>query len=290
MQVPSYTVPAPGPDEDAGMIAIASASTAPRLWYAWLLVIGLSWMGATAGAARSQVLPTPPQRTLSVAVLSLAGGRDLWSEHRNDVLALLKHLHPDVIALRDVVQTAEMSNQASWLAARLGYSCDFITADPPSHMLRVGNALLTRLSVRSDALTLLQPAELAGTAGMIQLVVDGTVLDVYLPRLYPGDLQQADDEVAAIRAAQLHDLKHWIKAISGTTPTLVIGQSEGIAATASVHPLQSSDPMLNTAMTVTPPLQVRIMRSVALPNAGTPSLSLAIIALPAAPLKATRPH
>jgi endonuclease/exonuclease/phosphatase family metal-dependent hydrolase len=215
------------------MIAIASPTHAPRRWLGLLFVFGLCHAGTTPAATLSHLLPPASERTLSVATLSLAGDR--WSERRDGVLALLTRLRPDVIALQDVMQTPDIPNQACWLAAQLNYGCSFITADPPSRPRRVGNALLTRLPIVADAVTLLHPFEVASTAGMVQLDLDGTAIDVYVTHLYPDDAN-APEESAAIRAAQVRNLLRWIDVISGDTPALVVGDMAAAPESAELRP------------------------------------------------------
>lgn len=217
------------------MTAIAHPATAPRHWLALLLAFGLCHADVVPAATLSRALPALPERTLSVATLSLAGDRERWTERRDSVLALLERLRPDVIALQDVLQAPDVPNQACWLAAQLGYGCSFITADPPSRPRRVGNALLTRHSVVADAVTLLHPFEMASTAGMVQLDVDGMAIDVYVTRLYPDDAQAPQDS-AAIRAAQVRNLLRWIDATSGDTPALVVGDMAAAPESMELRP------------------------------------------------------
>ncbi|WP_251266052.1 endonuclease/exonuclease/phosphatase family protein, partial [Enterobacter hormaechei] len=77
-----------------------------------------------------------------------------WKQRREQVAQLLTELQPDVISVQQVLQQ-QGRNPACWLASRLRYSCDFVTADPPSQPLRHGNAMLTRLPVSEDGVTLL---------------------------------------------------------------------------------------------------------------------------------------
>lgn len=217
------------------MTAIASPGGLPRPWLALLLALGLCQAGAAQAVAGARALAAAPERTLSIATLSLAGDDPRWPQRRDGVLALLERLHPDVIALQDVLQTADIPNQACWLAARLGYGCTFITADPPSRPRRAGNALLTRRPVLADAVTLLHPFEMGGTAGMVQLDLDGMALDVYVTRLYPDDAG-APEDAAAIRAAQVRNLLSWIEVTSGDTPALLVGDMAAAPQATELRP------------------------------------------------------
>jgi len=187
------------------MLVSPALSNARHAWLATMLLCGL----VQAGVARATpALPLPPkagQTTLTIATLNLGPDREHWLTRRDDVLSALRDLHPDVIALQEVLQSPEVPNQACWLAAKLDYGCSFITADPPSRARREGNALLTRHLVVEDAVTLLHPFEMASTAGMVQLDVGGTAVNVYVTQLHADGGESAAD-AAAIRAAQIDNL------------------------------------------------------------------------------------
>lgn len=204
----------------------------PRAWHWLALTLALGLHGA-ALAATQPPLPLaslPATHTLSAASLSLAADREGWNDRREALASALAQLQPDVIALQDVLQTPELPNQACWLAARLGYSCDFITADPPSRPRREGNALLTRRPLVEDAVTLLHPFEMRDTAGMVRLDLDGAALNVYCLQLHADDGEGAQD-AAAIRRAQLENLLRWIDATAGDAPSIVLGDfASGIDA------------------------------------------------------------
>ncbi len=86
-----------------------------------------------------------------MAALELPSHDDAqWKLRREQVAQLLTDLQPDVISVQQVLQQ-QGRNPACWLASRLRYSCDFVTADPPSQTLRHGNAMLTRLPVSETA-------------------------------------------------------------------------------------------------------------------------------------------
>src|SRR5690606_35592897 len=130
-------------------------------------------------------------------------------------------LKPDVIALQDVEQTPDVPNQACWLAARLDYGCSFVSADPPSRPHRYGNALLSRRPEVSDAVTLLHPFEMASTAGMIRLEIDGLPVNLYVTQLHGQGDRGGDD--ALIRARQVTNLQRWIEVTDDGLPPLLLG-------------------------------------------------------------------
>lgn len=298
-QASPCTTPAPWLGENAGMIAFAPRTRTARHWFVLLLAFGLCQPGLASAATTPRSQPSSQERTLSVASLSLAGDRERWPERRDGVLALLTRLRPDVIALQDVLQAPDVPNQACWLAARLGYGCNFITADPPSRPRRMGNALLTRHTVVADAVTLLHPFEMAGTAGMVQLELDGGPLDVYVTHLYPDD-PQAPEDSAAIRAAQVRNLLRWIDVTSGDTPAVILGDMatapeaaelkpfaaryRNALASAGSAPIAPPPACSGEQVFVQPPLRILSIRPImAEPDAGADAAHgvFATVALPA---------
>ncbi|HBS57224.1 MAG TPA: hypothetical protein DEA38_16035 [Stenotrophomonas sp.] len=172
--------------------------------------------------ARSQATPlagavADEGRQLTVAALELPSRDDAqWKQRREQVLQLLTELQPDVISVQQV-QQQQGRNPACWLASRLRYSCDFVTADPPSQPLRHGNAMLTRLPVSEDGVTLLHPPGTFSAAGMMRLRMGEALLNVYVARLRP------DPDEATARQHQTSDLMTWIGATSDGMPSLIAG-------------------------------------------------------------------
>jgi len=156
-------------------------------------------------------------RQLTVAALELPSRDDaLWKQRREQVLQLLAELQPDVISVQQVLQQ-QGRNPACWLASRLRYSCDFVTADPPSQPLRHGNAMLTRLPVSEDGVTLLHPPGTFSAAGMMRVRLGDAQLNVYVARLRP------DPDEATARQHQTSDLMTWIGATAEGMPSLIAG-------------------------------------------------------------------
>jgi len=156
-------------------------------------------------------------RQLTVAALELPSRDDAqWKQRREQVLQLLTELQPDVISVQQILQQ-QGRNPACWLASRLRYSCDFVTADPPSQPLRHGNAMLTRLPVSEDGVTLLHPPGTFSAAGMMRLRMGEALLNVYVARLRP------EPDEATARQHQTSDLMTWIGATSDGMPSLIAG-------------------------------------------------------------------
>ncbi|HEL5617523.1 TPA: endonuclease/exonuclease/phosphatase family protein, partial [Stenotrophomonas maltophilia] len=156
-------------------------------------------------------------RQLTVAALELPSRDDAqWKQRREQVAHLLTELQPDVISVQQVLQQ-QGRNPACWLASRLRYSCDFVTADPPSQPLRHGNAMLTRLPVSEDGVTLLHPPGTFSAAGMMRLKLGQALVNIYVARLRP------DPDEATARQHQTSDLMTWIGATAEGMPSLIAG-------------------------------------------------------------------
>ncbi|KAF1015698.1 MAG: hypothetical protein GAK31_01173 [Stenotrophomonas maltophilia] len=184
-----------------------------------LSCLGLLAMVLPAHATPQGALPRPGsgEHQLTVAALELPSRDDAqWSQRRNQVLRVLGELQPEVISVQQV-QQQQGRNPACWLASRLRYSCDFVTTDPPSQALRHGNAMLTRLPVAEDGVTLLHPPGTFSAAGMMRVRVGEVQLNVYVARLRP----EPDD--AGPRQHQASDLMTWISATAEGLPSLIAG-------------------------------------------------------------------
>ncbi|WNH52655.1 endonuclease/exonuclease/phosphatase family protein [Stenotrophomonas oahuensis] len=183
---------------------------------------------ALAHARQGEAAP----RLLKVATLELPEQDDSqWQQRREQVLQLLESLQPDVITVQRVAQDKSRNNRACWLAVRLRYSCDFVTADPPSQPLRQGSAMLSRLEVVEDGVTLLHPPGRYSAAGMLRVKQGEDLINVYVARLWP------EPDEAAIRRHQTSDLMTWIGATADGLPSLIAG-----AFAASTDELVSSSP------------------------------------------------
>lgn len=147
--------------------------------------------------------------TFDVVTLNLYHDKADWPRRQQQIIAGLRTRQPDVIALQEVLQTAALPNQAQTLAEALGYRFVFFSTDPPERAHRYGNALLTRLPIRSQAQAALAPLDDHRTAGMLRLQHDAGAVDVYVTHLH------WTDDGGAIRATQVQDLLAFIDRHSG---------------------------------------------------------------------------
>lgn len=179
----------------------------------WLLLLLLATTVAPVHARQAEAGP----RLLKVATLELPTlDESQWEQRRDQVLKMLEALQPDVIAVQRVLQ-AQGRNPACWLATRMRYSCDFVTADPPSQALRHGSAMLTRLPVSEDGVTLLHPPGQFSAAGMLRVKLQEELVNIYVARLRP------EPDEPAVRRHQTGDLMTWIGATAEGLPSLIAG-------------------------------------------------------------------
>jgi len=187
---------------------------------------------------------------LSIASLQLPDRQDpAWEQRNEEIAQLLGTLRPDVVAVQQVLQE-NGRNPACWLARRLRYSCDFVTVDPPSQGQRHGNAMLSRLPVSEDGVTLLHPPGRYSAAGMMRVEVDGQPVNIYVARLRPGD------GAASSRQHQTSDLMAWISATSEGLPSVIVGDfaagsSELVRSTPGFQPVRRN-PNARTERSGTP--------------------------------------
>ncbi|MBD8636264.1 MULTISPECIES: endonuclease/exonuclease/phosphatase family protein [unclassified Stenotrophomonas] len=210
-------------------------------------VVGLALLlPCAAGAA------DPPSRALAAANPTVAGDamrdagmsmvtfnlhhdREDWPERRKTILAELKRLQPDAIALQEVIQKRDVRNQAEWLAAKLGYSYQFVSTDPVGSVKRYGNALLTRRPVLARGEHLLAPLGDYRTVAHIRIDVDGRPVNVYATHLN----ERADDAGKRIRREQVEDLLRFISATSAGAPVVIAGDFNALVDAGDLSELRS---------------------------------------------------
>lgn len=162
-------------------------------------------------ACRNGVRDAEPQDTLSVVTLNLWHDKADWPRRQEIIVQTLRTLQPDVIALQEVLQDAQLPNQAQSLAAALGYRHVFVSADAPGAVRRYGNAILTRHAILADDSTLLPPLDDYRSLVHVRLAIGTRTLDVYATHLHHtpegGDIrrQQIDALVATLQRTRNAD-------------------------------------------------------------------------------------
>jgi len=178
--------------------------------------LSLLVLAACTGTGGAKPEPAPP-RTLDVVTLNIYHDKADWPKRLPLIVAQLRALDPDIIALQEVLQTEALHNQAQTIAAELGYTVQFVSTDPADQAHRYGNALLTRLPVKAQDWHRLQPHDDSRSIGHARLDIDGHPLDVYFTHLH------WTLEGGAIREVQVADALDFVARTSGDVPSLILG-------------------------------------------------------------------
>lgn len=169
-----------------------------------------------AACAATPTRDTAP-RELRVITLNIYHDKAEWPKRLPLIVAQLRALDADVIALQEVLQTEDLPNQARTIGAALGYSVQFVSNDGEDQAHRYGNALLTRLPVLEQDWTPLEPRDDSRSMGHARLRFDGAPIDVYFTHLHHT---QAG---GAIRRRQLEGARAFMGRRQGPASSLVLG-------------------------------------------------------------------
>jgi beta-glucosidase len=174
-----------------------------------------------AGCARA---PTPaptrggdPDDRITVVTLNLYHDKEAWPERRPAIVAALRELRPDVIALEEVIGNENVRNQAESLAEELGYEHTFSSVDPVGSPKRYGNAILTRHPVIRRGWKRLRPLDDSRTAAYVRIALGDRAVNVYVTHLHNTP------EGVSIRAQQVTDLLAFVRETGGGAPSIVAG-------------------------------------------------------------------
>jgi endonuclease/exonuclease/phosphatase family metal-dependent hydrolase len=169
--------------------------------------------------------------TLSVVSFNLYHDKADWPRRLPLIVAGLRALQPDVIALQEVLQHEQLRNQAQVIADALGYEVHFVSTDPPGQPRRYGNAILTPHPVLTYSERQLQPHDDARTVAHVRIAVDRRAVDVYATHLHytiEGD---------AIRSRQLQDVLAHIEDTGDDAPRILLGDFNAPVTSAALQPL-----------------------------------------------------
>ena len=165
----------------------------------------------------------PELGTVKIATLNLYHDKDDWPARRVQIVEEFKRQQPDVIALQEVIQRENLTNQAEWLAGQLGYAWHFVSVDPPGKPMRYGNAILTRHPILLRGEQRLHPLDDSRTVGLLRIDLRGRPLNIYVTHLH------WTEQGGAIRTQQVADLVRYIAATSNGIPGIVAGDFNATA-------------------------------------------------------------
>ncbi|MFN3816124.1 endonuclease/exonuclease/phosphatase family protein [Brevundimonas sp.] len=196
-------------------------------------------------AACAAVPAADSSAELTVVTFNIWHDMGDWPARRPLVIAALRHLDADVIALQEVLQDTDLPNQAEDIARALGgYSVHFVSVDPQGQTRRYGNAVLTRLPVLESGEHRLRPLEDSRTLATVRVPVNGRPVQIAATHLHHTP------EGGAMRASQINDVLAVIGA-EDDAPTILLGDFNASAEVPEfmtvrngyIDALQSADPV-----------------------------------------------
>lgn len=202
------------------------------------LSAGLAALACSALLPGCAALRTPAARrrhagrdgSFSVVTLNLYHDRADWPARLPLIVAGLRALRPDVVALQEVLQDDGLPNQARTIAKALGHHAHFFSADPPARARRYGNAILSSRPMSAPGGRRLEPLSDSRTVASARIEIDGRPLDVLATHLH----HELDG--GGIRARQLRDvLAH--AASLGDAPRLLLGDFNAGMDSPELQPL-----------------------------------------------------
>lgn len=190
---------------------------------------------AVLSLAACVAVPAPNSgAVLTVVTFNIWHDMGDWPARRPLVIAALRDMDADVIALQEVLQDADLPNQAEDIARALGgYSVHFVSVDPPEQARRYGNAVLTRLPVMETGEGRLRPLEDSRTLAMVRVSVNGRPVQIAATHLHHTP------EGGAMRASQINDVLATIAA-QNNAPTILLGDFNAPADAPEFAPVLST--------------------------------------------------
>ena len=140
-----------------------------------------------------------------------------WSARFTHMLSEIRQTDPDVICLQEVIQRANLPNQAASMADSLGYYYVFTSRDPEGADKRFGNAILSRYPIEATNSVDLSPLNDFRTAIHAQIQVGGHMVDIYNTHLHNTAVNKD------IRIEQIEDLKSFIAQTKSGELTFLCG-------------------------------------------------------------------
>ncbi len=142
---------------------------------------------------------------LSVLTYNIETDDGDWPGRFAYMLEEIRTMDPDIIGLQEVIQRANLDNQAMQMADSLGYYYYFDSVDDEGNVQRYGNAILSRYPIEETNFRALVPLNHYRKALHTRLNVYGNIVDVYNTHLHHRYLDHD------IRMVQINDLLDFIE-------------------------------------------------------------------------------
>ncbi|GAB3303856.1 endonuclease/exonuclease/phosphatase family protein [Luteimonas notoginsengisoli] len=184
---------------------------------------------ATSAGPKTRADAAAPELTL--VTLNLWHDKGDWPKREKLIVARLRELRPDVIALQEVLQRDGLPNQARTLAEALGYEYVFASVDADSRPQRFGNAILSRHPILAHDWKALLPLDDFRSIVRVRVAVDGRQVNVYDTHLH------WTEQGGAIRATQVRDALAYIARTAGDAPSVLAGDLNASMDAPELQPL-----------------------------------------------------
>jgi endonuclease/exonuclease/phosphatase family metal-dependent hydrolase len=155
--------------------------------------------------------------SLTVVTLNLWHDQQNWPRRLNLIVAEMRRIRPDVLCLQEVLQNANLPNQARTLGDSLGCRVQFASVDGPERPKRYGNAILTPHSILVGESRNLAPADDYRAVAHVRFSWRGGAVDAYSTHLHHTP------EGASIRATQIRHLLAYVDSTRGDGPVVIGG-------------------------------------------------------------------
>ena len=155
--------------------------------------------------------------SLSILTYNIWFDNQNWSARFAHMLSEIRELDPDIIGLQEVIQRANLDNQAQMMADSLGYYYYFSSVDAETSSQRFGNAILSRYPIEESNWKALLPLNDYRTVAHIKINVEGNIIDVYNTHLHNVAVN------AHIREEQITDMLNFIDQTASSEYIFVTG-------------------------------------------------------------------
>ncbi|TVQ82945.1 MAG: choice-of-anchor D domain-containing protein [Bacteroidetes bacterium] len=154
---------------------------------------------------------------LSVMTYNIEADDGNWPGRFAYILDGLREMDVDIIGFQEIIQRANLDNQAMQIADSLGFYYYFDSVDDESSVQRYGNAIVSRYPILETNYRALEPLNRFRTAIHVKLDVYGNTVDVYNTHLHHRMLD------SHIRIIQINDFLDFIEETNNGSYIFITG-------------------------------------------------------------------
>lgn len=182
-----------------------------------ICLLGLGVLVAGCSHTTRKAPEAVQSKELTVLTYNIWHDQADWPKRLDYMLEEIRRIDPDIIGLQEVIQRAELENQAKTIANELGYYLYFSTVDPPERETRYGNAILSRFPFAENNMKKLDPLDDYRTVAHAAMNIHGVQLDIYNTHLHHTR------EGGNIRKTQIADLLEFIESTRTGKQVILMG-------------------------------------------------------------------